>query len=215
MRQKNQVGREPDFSIMVWLFTICSFLGVVIETVFCFVFGGYLQSRTGMLLGPFNQIYGFAAVLLLLLLYRSRGRGRLHLFVVSALAGGAFEYLASLAQERCLGSVSWDYHWLPFNLFGRTNLLYMLFFGLLGVAFMEWIYPALEGLLRRVGAKRLLTGAVAVFMAANLLVSARVVLRWSARCEGVPPADEAEQLIDRYYPDDVLQLIYPTMKFVD
>ena len=51
-----------------------SFAGVVVELLWCLVRNGYLESRAGLVYGPFNLLYGVGAVALTLILYRYRNR---------------------------------------------------------------------------------------------------------------------------------------------
>lgn len=206
------------FHSFVWIFTISSVIGVVVETVFCLIFKGYLESRQGVIYGPFNQIYGFGAILLAFILLHVRKKGIVAVFGVSALIGGAFETVCSLVQEYIFDTVSWDYSWMPSPISlcgGRTNLLYMLFFGVLGVVYLYLLFPPLTKLSDRIykGRGVAVTWLVAIFMSVNLLLSATVVARWSQRVEGVPPATVVDEMVDRYYPDNVLQVIYPSMIF--
>ena len=53
-----------NFYKLFWVFFLCCFLGVVIETIFCWIASGRLSQRTGLVWGPFNLIYGIGAVLL-------------------------------------------------------------------------------------------------------------------------------------------------------
>ena len=49
------------------LFLVCfigSFAGVVIELLWCLLRNGYLESRSGLVYGPFNLLYGAGAVAL-------------------------------------------------------------------------------------------------------------------------------------------------------
>ncbi|MCI5800989.1 MAG: putative ABC transporter permease [Oscillospiraceae bacterium] len=85
--------------------------------------------RTGLVWRPFNLIYGFGAVLLTLCLYRLRRKNDRWIFLGGALLGGGYEYLCSWLRETLLGTVSWDYSEIPFNLNGRVNLLYCFFGG--------------------------------------------------------------------------------------
>ena len=55
---------------IIWYFIIFSVLGLVIETSYCFVTTGVLESRKGLLYGPFCPIYGVGATVLIILLYK-------------------------------------------------------------------------------------------------------------------------------------------------
>lgn len=203
-----------QFHKMVWIFTISSVVGVVLEVVFCLVFKGYLESRQGVLYGPFNQVYGLGAVVLSLVLLNFRGKGIAVVFCVSALIGGLFEAVCSFVQEIAFGTVSWDYSWMPISLFGgRTNILYMLFFGVLGVVFLYLLFPLLSRLSDRIhtGKGVLFTWFVVCFMSVNLCLSAVVVARWSQRQAGAPAANAVDSFVDTHYPDDLLARVFPSM----
>lgn len=201
------------FDKMVWVFTVCSAVGVVAEVLFCFVFTGCIQSRKGLIYGPFNQIYGFGAVLLLLVLYRCREKSNLAVFAAGAVAGGVFEYLCSVGQELLLGTVSWDYTSMWYSVGGRTNLLYMCLFGGLGVLLVRLLYPAISRRVERFPPKRgsLVTRGLLVFMVANLLLSGLAVNRWVERQTGVAQRSGIDAVLDRYYPDEMLSVVYPSM----
>lgn len=62
-------------------------------------------------------------------------------FVISAFVGAGFEYFCSWLQEQMFGTVSWDYSDTPFNLDGRTNLMYALIWGFLGLVWVRYLYP--------------------------------------------------------------------------
>lgn len=97
--------------------------------------------RIGLVWRPFNLIYGFGAVLLTLCLYRLRRKNDRWIFLGGALLGGGYEYLCSWLQETLLGTVSWDYSEIPFNLNGRVNLLYCFFWGILALVWVKGLYP--------------------------------------------------------------------------
>ena len=132
--------------------------------------------------------------------------------------GGAFEYFCSWLQETILGTVSWDYSGYPFNLNGRINLLYCLFWGALALVWIKEIYPRLNGFIERNVSKvygLTLTWILIVFMLANSLVSGAAVLRQAQRYDGIPATSGWQQLMDKQYPDERLAKIYPSMVRTD
>jgi len=64
------------FHKMVWLFFIASILGFVFESIYCFILHGTIESRSGLIYGPFSQIYSFAAVIVILLLQKTNFKNR-------------------------------------------------------------------------------------------------------------------------------------------
>lgn len=203
---------------LFWVFFISCFLGVVIETVFVLATTGVLMQRTGLVWGPFNLIYGTGAVLLTLCLHRLEGRNDRWIFLGGAVIGGAFEYFCSWLQETVIGTVSWDYSEMPFNLNGRINLLYCFFWGLLGLVWMKELYPRISGWIERHVPNAIgitLSWVLAVFMLVNSLVSGGAVLRMAQRYEGVPATSSWQQRFDERFPDDRLARIFPSMVHVD
>ncbi len=203
-----------NFYKLFWIFFICCFLGVVIETVFCLITSGRLMQRTGLVWGPFNLIYGVGAVLLTVCLYPLIGKNDRWIFFGGAFIGGAFEYFCSWLQETVTGTVSWDYTGYPFNLNGRINLLYCIFWGILGLFWVQEVFPRINGFIERRVSKTygiVISWILIVFMLANSLVSGAAVLRQSQRYEGIPATHAWQQVLDRRFPDERLARIYPSM----
>lgn len=126
------------------LLLICfvgSFAGVVIEMLWCLITNGYIESRSGLVYGPFNLLYGVGAVALTVCLYTFRNRGAWISFLGGMIVGSVVEYICSWGQELIFGSRSWDYSHMPFNINGRICLLYSVFWGFLGVLWIKNIYP--------------------------------------------------------------------------
>lgn len=204
-----------NFYKLFWVFLICCFLGVALETLFCLVTTGRLVQRTGLVWGPFNLIYGIGAVLLTVCLQPFIGRSDRWIFTGGAVIGGAFEYFCSWLQETVIGTVSWDYTGYPFNLNGRINLLYCLFWGILALVWVKEAYPRLSGFIERHVSKTygiLLTWLLAAFMLANALTSGAAVVRQAQRRADVPATHAWQQVMDARYPDARLARIYPSMQ---
>ena len=211
---------ELDFFNLFWIFVIASVAGVVIESIYhvLVVDFGHYEDRAGLLWGPFSPIYGFGAVLMTLALNRFHNAPIPVVFLVSAVIGGAFEYFCSWLQETVLGTVSWDYTGYPFNLNGRINLLYCLFWGALALVWVKEVFPRLNGFIERRVSKTygvVISWVLIAFMLANSLVSGAAVLRQSQRYEGVPATHAWQQVLDDRFPDSRLAKIYPSMVRVE
>ena len=199
-----------NFYKLFWVFFLCCFLGVVIETIFCWIASGRLSQRTGLVWGPFNLIYGIGAVLLTVCLHPFIGKSDRWIFIGGSIIGGAFEYFCSWLQETVLGTVSWDYTGYPFNLNGRINLLYCLFWGALALVWVKEVFPRLNGFIERRVSKTygvVISWVLIAFMLANSLVSGAAVLRQSQRYEGVPATHAWQQVLDDRFPDSRLAKI--------
>lgn len=194
---------------------IGSFAGVVVELLWCLVRNGYLESRSGLMFGPFNLLYGFGAVALSLMLYRYRNRGRWLSFLGGMAIGSVVEYVCSWAMEAAFGSRSWDYSDMPFNLNGRICLLYSIFWGILGVLWIKDIYPRMAKWILKLpnNTGRVLTWALVIFLALDGVISGLAVLRWSQRNSGLAPKNAYEETMDRLFPDAWMQRVYANMTF--
>lgn len=203
---------------MVWVFLIACVIGFVVEMLFCVVTTGTIESRQGMIYGPFSQVYGFGAVLLVLSLAPLAHKGDRWLFIGGGIIGGLFEAVCSIIQESAFGSVSWEYSDQQFSFFGgRTSLQFMFFWGILSVVFMKHIYPWMSSLIDRVPAraKHFWTWIIVVVLCLDMLLSAFAVGRWADRLDNEPANNNVEVWLDEHYPNDMLEEIYPNMSFTD
>ena len=200
---------------LLWVFYLGSFLGVVVEVIWCLVIHGYIESRTALVYGPFNPLYGVGAVALTLALYRYRNRGPWLSFLSGMLVGSAVEYGCSFLQELILGSRSWDYSHLPFNLNGRICLLYSIFWGVLGVLWIKRLYPLMAKWIlkipNRVG--KALTWVVFAFFVLNAAVTCLALARWIQRMDDIPPQNAFMEFVDERFTDERMEKIFPGMVF--
>lgn len=60
-KAKGHFAAGFGFYKLFWIFFIGCFLGVVIETIWCLITRGHYESRTGLIYGPLNLVYGFGA----------------------------------------------------------------------------------------------------------------------------------------------------------
>lgn len=196
------------------LFLVGSFLGVVIETIYCRVVHGKLVSRRGVIYGPFNQVYGFGAVLLTTALSPLADRNIWGLFLGSALLGGLFEAACSYIQEAMYGVVSWEYSGRRFSfLGGRTSLTYMIFWGALGTVYIGAVHPFLFDLFAQIplSVKAPAVISLTVFIICDLWLSALAVGRWQRRINGQMARGANDAWLDRHFPNERMRKIYPSM----
>lgn len=198
---------------LFWLFVLASLLGDLAETVFWLITRGELISRSSLIYGPFSLVWGLGAVLLTLVLHPLTGRNNLILFTAGTLLGGAYEYLCSWFQEWAFGVCFWDYSHLPFNLNGRVNLVFCLFWGVAAVIWIRLLLPVLCRFIDRIPRDhaRRLTAALAVFLVFSTVISAAALVRMDQRRAGVPASGPAAIYLDEHYPDQRLRDRYPNM----
>ena len=107
------------------------------------------QDRAGLLFEPFSPIYGFGALLMTIALNRFHDKPVWVVFLVSAVIGGAFEYFTSWIMEFSFGIRAWDYSGTFLSIDGRTNFVFMVMWGVLGVAWIKLLLPRLLKLDRK------------------------------------------------------------------
>lgn len=198
---------------LFWLFVLAGFLGDWIEVVFWLLTRGELTSRSSLVYGPFSLVWGLGAVVLTLALHPIAGRSAPVLFAAGAVLGGGYEYLCSWFQERVFGVYFWDYSHLPFNLNGRINLIFCLFWGLAAVAWVRVACPLLCLLIDRIPRRlaRQLTIVLLAFLIFSTTVSAAALVRMEQRRAGVPASNPIALCLDERFPDQRLYDRYPSM----
>ena len=201
------------FTKLFYLFVIGSFIGTILETIWAFCVDGHFEMRVGMVYGPFIPVYG-GACFLTAALYKLYKLNDTLVFVISAFVGAGFEYFCSWLQEQMFGTVSWDYSDTPFNLDGRTNLMYALIWGFLGLVWVRYLYPwtakLIEKIPKRAGA--IITTFLIVFMAFNGFMSVTATARWTQRTEGVPASNSFEEYLDEKFDNEKMEFLFPGMK---
>ena len=223
MKEYTQIFESKDdkpfaygfcFTKLFYLFVIGSFIGTILETIWAFCVDGHFEMRVGMVYGPFIPVYGGGACFLTAALYKLYKLNDTLVFVISAFVGAGFEYFCSWLQEQMFGTVSWDYSDTPFNLDGRTNLMYALIWGFLGLVWVRYLYPwtakLIEKIPKRAGA--IITTFLIVFMAFNGFMSVTATARWTQRTEGVPASNSFEEYLDEKFDNEKMEFLFPGMK---
>ena len=214
-REGNHFARGLGVYKLLLICFIGSFAGVVVELMWCLIRNGYLESRSGLVYGPFNLLYGAGAVALTLALYKFRNRSAWISFLGGMLVGTVVEYLCSWGQELLFGSRSWDYSNVPLNINGRVCLLYSSFWGILGILWIKDLYPRMANLILKIPnrAGKIATIALTVFFIWNGAVSLVAVQRWAQRVQGVAPTTVLAEFLDDRFPDERMEKIYANMVF--
>lgn len=199
------------FYKLFWLFLIGAVLGDLVETVFCRLTAGVWMSRSSLVWGPFSIVWGLAIATATALLYKDREKPDRHLFFISTVLGGAYEYVCSVFTELVFGTVFWDYSEIPFNLGGRINLLYCFFWGIAAVIWIKGLYPFFSGWIEKIPVLwgYILTWVLVVFMAADIAVSSMALIRYDRRSEGMQADNVIEKLLDEHFDDERMERIYP------
>lgn len=151
-------------------FVLYSFLGYLIETIFCIVTTGVWQCRQSFLYGPFCGIYGIGAVMIIIFSQYFE-KNYICLFLGGYLIGSITEYLISFLVEIFLHVNWWDYSQNILNVNGRVCFLYSIFWGMLTVFLVRIWHPFMEKIINKIKSKvsyKFLKGVI-VFWAVFLI----------------------------------------------
>lgn len=129
---------------MVYIFTICSFLGWLVELVYVYIAVGKVVNR-GVLFAPMCCIYGFGALILYMLFYNIKPtKSNIpYIFLTASIILGAFELLTGLGFKYILGIEMWNYDGYFLEILNYTTVPIMLGWGILGTLYVFFIQPFL------------------------------------------------------------------------
>lgn len=194
------------------LFVIGCFLGCVFETILCYFQRGHFESRSGLIYGPLNPVYGFGFVFVCSLLKKEKKTYMI--FIKGFFYGGLVEYLCSWFQETFLHTTSWNYSDYYLNFDGRTSVYHMIFWGLGALIVMKNIYPYVIKLIQKVKEKyRLVISIVIiVLLVIDIFISTIACIRYKERLDNKKASNSIEVFLDKHYPNKRLIKIYPNVK---
>lgn len=217
---------ELNFFNLFWVFVVCCFLGLIIETIYHMVVvePGVYQDRAGLLFGPFSPIYGFGALLMTVALNRFYKANPIIIFVVSAIIGGLFEAATAWFMQVGFGATAWDYSGSTiFGLFpdpiavifgGRTSTLFMCMWGALGFVWIKLCLPRLLKLINLIPWKLRysLTTLCALLMLVNGIMTLQALDCWYERLSGTASDTPVEEFYARNFDNDYMQHRFQSME---
>lgn len=179
--------KRLDISSLVWYFLIFSILGLIIETLYCYITTGVLESRQGLVYGPFCPIYGCGAVIYIIFLNRYKDSSELKLFFTGAVLGSIVEYLLSFSMEAIYSNRFWDYSYTKYHINGRISLTYTVFWGVLAIALIKYLKPIIDFIIDKINIRirRKLEIAIILFFIVDGLLTVWAVKSYTMRAEQV------------------------------
>lgn len=202
-----------NFFNLFWIFVVCSILGLAIETVFHLAIYHAYQDRAGLLYGPFSPIYGFGGLFMTVALNRFHDKPIPVIFLISALIGGAFEFTVSWIMQSAFGIVAWDYLGTFLSIDGRTNFMFMCFWGILGVMWVKFLLPILLWMINKIPWKLryALTVVCFVFMVVDVVLTVQTIDCWYLREAGHAPNTPLEEFFNKHYDNAYMEHRFQTM----
>lgn len=212
-RLGDKIPYQLNFFNVFWTFVICSILGLIIEEIYHLVLFQEWQDRAGLLFGPFSPIYGVGAVLMTLALNGIRDKNPLIIFFASAVIGGAFEYFVSWFMQFAFGITAWDYSGTFLSIDGRTNGMFMFFWGVLGVVWVKFLLPPMFRLIYRIpwNWRYAVTGVATALMLVDATMTLQALDCWYERSSGQPVESGVQQFYAEHFDDDYMADRFQTM----
>ncbi len=204
-----------NFFNLFWIFTICSLLGLFVETAFHMIRiePGVYEERAGILFGPFSPIYGVGGVLLTMALNRLHKANPVLIFLLSAVIGGAFECAASLFFEMAFGIRAWNYGDTFLSIDGRTNGEFMFWWGCLGVFWVKVCMPVILQLVNLIpwNWRYSLTTVCATLMIIDCSMTLMALDRWYQRSTGIAADNAIAAFIDEHFDNTYMEERFESM----
>lgn len=205
----------PSFYHYIVIFLIASVLGLVLETAYTFVMFGVLESRVGLVWGPFSPLYGVGAVLLTAVLWQVRKRPWWIVFLCAALLGGMLEQGTGWCMEHFMRAQSWTYLGLPDHITQWVAWRFLIAWGVIGLIWCRVIMPEL---IYRIGdptsvRQMVVVSLLTVFMALDIAMTLMSFYRASQRLHDIPPRNAFEVYVDTHFDDRFMSDTFENMSF--
>ena len=206
---------ETNVYWFFWIFVLFSVMGFAFESFANLIEFGHFHNRQGLLYLPFSQIYGIGAVIIIITTRWMKNRSVFFLYIFCCIFGAFFEYVFSYIEEIWLHSTTWDYSTMPFNIGGRTNLLFALAWGFVGVAIVKWLYPLSMRILSVLRGKKaiVLTWVIFIGLSSDIILSSAMVHRQYERMQNIQPSNIFDEFLDKNFPESVVEKTYPSLRF--
>ncbi len=137
-----------NFKDLLLIFTIYSFLGWMLETIFASIREGKFINR-GFLTGSVCPIYGFSAIFIIQLSKWTASIFKNYFILIiinvlfSIILVTVLEYITGIFMEKIFDCKWWDYSDNAFNLHGYICIKYSLLWGLLAFLLIQIIHPVI------------------------------------------------------------------------
>lgn len=214
----------PTIHQIVWYFFIFSFLGMIVENLFCFITAGKLESRKGFIFGPFCPIYGVGAIILIICMQWMRNEISANkvieiivVFILGGIIGSAFEYISSYYIQAMYGAKFWDYAGKFLNINGRTCFYFAISWGILSVLLMYIMKPIADRFIKYIEPQNLEKQKITdyiliIYMIINAIVTHVELEKYMERVSLA--YNEGIYNDSSWISNEALEWIFPNMAYV-
>ena len=208
---------------IIWYLVIFSIIGLIVETLFCYFTTGVLESRKGLIYGPFCPIYGAGATILILLLNELKNE-KIKLFIYGGICGSAIEYIISFGLESFYGTRFWDYSYLQFNLNGRICITYTIFWGILALLLILFIKPNIDKIIKKCNIKytKIIDIAIIILAFLDIIFTIWGIQSYKKRAVNNYYKVEVntkngfiQNLEEKIFPTEYMKKTFPNLRFIN
>lgn len=218
------------FHQLLWYFVIFSIIGLLLETIFCYITSGIIESRKGLLWGPFCPVYGVGAAILIILLNKVDTNNGFKLFIYGFLVGSILEYIMSYVLESIYSIRFWDYTYTGNSINGRICILYSLLWGILSIFLLKVAKPNIDKLINKIpkSIEKKLDIFVTIFFILNVIVTIWAIQTYENRAteiyngtynsevKNITPQNSIIKNIEKkHFTNERMKKIFPNLRIKD
>ena len=203
---------------IIWYLIIFSIFGLIIETVFCYITTGVLESRKGLIWGPFCPVYGVGATILIIILAKYNKKP-IKLFIAGSIIGNIIEYSLSYILEAMYGARFWDYSYLNWNLNGRICITYSIFWGILAIILIKIVKPIVDKIINKIPNNKKINTAIIILILIDSVATVWAVTTYQDRIIKDKIRNEKSKIIqyieDTLFSNDKMKKTFPNLRYID
>lgn len=208
---------------LFWYFLIFSIAGLLLETIYCYISVGVLESRKGFIWGPLCPVYGVCGTALIWILDKLEYKKSWKIFIAGMIIGSIAEYALSYILEAIYGTRFWNYEYLKYNLNGRISLIFSIYWGALSVVLMKVAKPLIDKFIERMkpNKKIVIELGIFVFLIIDCFVTIwgiqtyqnRILynIEYKAESERFLPKLK-EKIENNYFTNERMSIIFPNLR---
>lgn len=207
--------KKINFQQIIWYFTIFSIIGLIIETTYCYITSGQIESRKGLIIGPFCPIYGLGAGAIIAA-FGNTNKNAKELFIQGFLFGSIVEYTISFALEAIYGMRFWEYSYLKYNLNGRISLVYSIFWGILTAILIKYISPKIDKIINKIPKKKTISIILLIFFILDNICTVWAIKTYKNRVINNNPQTEItnikQYIEEKIFSNEIMSKTFPNLR---
>lgn len=205
----------------IWYLVIFSIVGLILETIFCYITTGIIESRKGLIWGPFCPVYGVGATILIVLLNRYKDN-IIKLFLAGSVIGNIIEYGLSYVLEAMYGMRFWDYSYIDLHLNGRICIKYSIFWGILAIILIKFIKPYIDKIINYIPNNKKLNITIIIFTFIDCIATVWAVKTYENRVvnsyyniKGKEKNAIIKYVEDTLFSNKKMKKTFPNLRYID